>query len=1173
MPRSSRSHALSLAAIPIAVALSHASTAQAQRLLGLDVADWQDQNNQGPIDWTTVHKPTSQGGGGKDFAFIRSSRGGTVGFYDEHDSANKNGLNTGAQRYDDYAFKTNITSAVDVGMLAGAYHFARADIITYQWNGQTVTHTGVDEANHFLQQAGPWMKPGYLLPVYDFEAGSSERSSEDLSNFSLAFANRIKEVKGIMPLCYVNQSYALYVQPTVTVMDNWVARWNRQTDPGYVWTSVNPQTEEPAPVPSTQNVYGVWNPNYPTVPLQQPWVGKQPWKFWQYTSRGRVPGIGNNAVNVDLDVANGGVEWVRDYLIPALWTKDAGGDWSTISNWNSDADPSGLGPAARLPGPIDTIILQRDNANPVISMTTGTHNIRKLFTYEPLNITGGSLTINYVPNADSTPMSAVFSSPVTLGGTGALSVHTLYVDPAKTFSVNAGSLTFNTIDLKPDASNPAQINLGGDVSITPLSNATAVINSTPAAGQVAGRMDLQGGTRNITVANGTADVDLHVNVSMSNGQLTKSGLGTMLLGQSNTFSGFVTLNDGILRVASPAQLSGATRVIANMTPTALGSAGAGHGGTIQIAGSGDFNIPLTLNGGGLNGISTTAPGSTGAIDALSGTSTWSGAITLAGTGMNGTDSTINQVSAASGATLVLSGAIQDAFSIASTLAKSGNGDVVLTGSAPNTYGNLTRVYGGRLIIEKDQALGAAGSAITVTGNTYQLGNSNSVIAFRAPAGSTGFAYNTYEWINIDGNGQASAGLGQVDNLGGNNTFAGHLGLNGPTVSGVIQSTIGVSAGSLELTGGLYTRGASGTRNIKKIGAGTLILSGNSGLSATNSLNGNLTSSTFNVTAGAVLLKGTSSSSANIPGVTTWNVAGALGLAKTGAAGTATINLAGGTLQTTATLTAANPIVLGAGGATFDAQSGTATFTGDLTGSTALLKTGPGKTLLSGSIAGFNAPLAVSQGALVIPQGGSKTLRLKSLTISPGAALDLNDHDLVVDYSGPSVFQSIYDYVMNGYSQDPDATKTGLISSAGQNTAGTTILAVWDNAVGGATDYPFGSGQTVDATTILGKYTYMGDYDLNGMVTPDDYAAIDSNLGRTVTPGAGWLWGDGNFDNQITPDDYLSIDSNLGRGEGSPLSAAGVAAVPEPAALMMLLPILPQLFRRRRKPRAAPAPMC
>src|SRR5688500_6151109 len=343
-------------AAAVAAALSFTSAAYAQtvqRLLGIDVSDWQDQNSQGAINWNLVRNPTGTNNVvPRQFAFIRSSRGGTVGFYDEHDADNSNGLNTGAQRYDDYAFQYNITQAKNVGMYAWPYHFARADILTYQWNGQTVTHTATDEANHFLQQAGPWMKPGYLMPVFDFEAGGPQRSADSLTAFALEFAARIKEVKGIVPVIYSSSSYASEpadasngftgsgnltgeIRPAVAqAMPNlWLARWPGQANnPSYDYRTVEAQvgTIDPTPHEDYPNAYGVWNPTYTNTP------SPHPWKFWQYTSRGRVQGIGFGNVNVDLDVAHGGHEFMKDHLVPALWTKTVGGDWATIANWNTD---------------------------------------------------------------------------------------------------------------------------------------------------------------------------------------------------------------------------------------------------------------------------------------------------------------------------------------------------------------------------------------------------------------------------------------------------------------------------------------------------------------------------------------------------------------------------------------------------------------------------------------------------------------------------------------------------------------------------------------------------------------------------------------------------------------------------------------------------------------------
>src|SRR5207244_10976092 len=117
-------------------------------------------------NWQTIHAPASSSGGGRDFVFIRSDRGGTTGTYDE---VARTG--TLSQRYDDLYFYQNIDRATSIGMFAGPYHFGRSDVIATTANSGGIANTGIDEANHMLQISGPYMRPGYLLPVFDLEAG------------------------------------------------------------------------------------------------------------------------------------------------------------------------------------------------------------------------------------------------------------------------------------------------------------------------------------------------------------------------------------------------------------------------------------------------------------------------------------------------------------------------------------------------------------------------------------------------------------------------------------------------------------------------------------------------------------------------------------------------------------------------------------------------------------------------------------------------------------------------------------------------------------------------------------------------------------------------------------------------------------------------------------------
>ena len=63
---------------------------------------------------------------------------------------------------DDAQLYQNITRATTAGMLAGSYHYPHADV-----------YTAADNAQHYLNHAGMYMKPGYLLPVLDLEGSSN----------------------------------------------------------------------------------------------------------------------------------------------------------------------------------------------------------------------------------------------------------------------------------------------------------------------------------------------------------------------------------------------------------------------------------------------------------------------------------------------------------------------------------------------------------------------------------------------------------------------------------------------------------------------------------------------------------------------------------------------------------------------------------------------------------------------------------------------------------------------------------------------------------------------------------------------------------------------------------------------------------------------------------------
>jgi autotransporter-associated beta strand protein len=573
-----------LAAASLLVFSCAALPAQAQitRALGLDISAWQGNISQDT--WNTFYSAAN-----RKFAFLRSSRGGTTGYYNQNDSDNSDGLNTLSQRYDDPYYIQNITRATKAGILTGSYHFNRADITASTLNSNGIANTGTDEANHFLQMAGPWMRPGYMLPVLDLEAGASQHSTTSLSNWAVAFSDRIYQAMGIRPIVYVNSSYAnseVNSSVAASMPTLWIARP----------TSGDPLTSEPPPaLPAYPNVYGVWNPTYPSTP------SPAPWKFWQYDTTGGVTGY---AGNLDKNVANGGMEFVKDYLVPAIWMNDSSGEWTDMANWNSGVAPvepvQGPGqvarvggswttgavparPAQRLPGvddairgvdgQNDTVVLTRPSANITVTLSTGSHDIRKLYVSETLNISGGSLTVNYIPSVDSTPIAAQFSGAVSLSNAASLSVHTLQVDSTRTFTINGGALTANKINLMPHASTPAKILLSGDLSFTPLANAAAVISNGSGSG-LAGRIDLGGGNRTFNVADGSAATDLTIEVPVSNGGLIKTGAGALALTGSNTYAGDTVVEQGSLSLTTSFLANSADVKLLTGASLDLGFAGA-----------------------------------------------------------------------------------------------------------------------------------------------------------------------------------------------------------------------------------------------------------------------------------------------------------------------------------------------------------------------------------------------------------------------------------------------------------------------------------------------------------------------------------------------------------------------------------------------------------------------
>jgi autotransporter-associated beta strand protein len=511
-----------------------------------------------------------------------------------------------------------------------------------------------------------------------------------------------------------------------------------------------------------------------------------------------------------------------------------------------------------------------------------------------------------------------------------------------TISIGSGTLLPSSLSM-----SGGSISGTGSGTLRLASGVTAVADSTGNPASISSQIDLNSATRTFTVDHGPAASDLVISGNVSNGGLSKAGVGIMMLTGVSSYVGATTVDAGRLAVSgaivSPSDTVNSTGTLAVIAAGTIG------------------NARVSVNAGGIFDISGSTIGGV-TVGSIEGAGQFELGANMLTFGALGTDTIVSGVIADGG----LSGGV------GGSLVKVGPGMTTLT--ANNTFSGSASVNSGTLKLDgatfpgdpvtvSDGALltfvnGASAGAANVSNQSGSSGgqttfNSNATAASAtitalggAISGSVGgrtifnsTANGGSAMLLANGGSAPGAGGGMTIFNDGSTTAAALLTTNGGTNggSGALTETIGnVTGGSNQVV-----TNAGGTFEISQLsvagitvgsieGAGTYRLGSKaltfgslnsnklvSGLISDGGLGGGSGGSLIKVGFGTTTLSGPNSYSGG-----TMLQVGGLNINSTTAIGTGLFSISGGT---TIDNTSAGPLTL----TTNNAQSwlGSFTFTG------------------------------------------------------------------------------------------------------------------------------------------------------------------------------------------------------------------------------------------------------
>lgn len=393
--------------------------------------------------------------------------------------------------------------------------------------------------------------------------------------------------------------------------------------------------------------------------------------------------------------------------------------------------------------------------------------------------TAGALGID-TTNGNLTQWTAFTTSNFGALGLNKLGANTLTLDQANTYTgpttITAGILSISAANNLGDAASNLVFD-GGTLQVT-----GTTLNSLASLGRTNPVVFNSGKSVSLDVADSSNTFTVGQDLNQGTGGFTKLGAGTVVLNQTNTYTGLTTVSAGTLTLAHP-------------TDTLTGD--------------------ITVNGGTLN---VQNPDTVGTVTLISGTISGASAL-AAGNGY-----------------AVQSGTFSSPLGGSGSLTKTTGGTVTLSGlstTASNNYSGTTILGGGTLSITQDASF-AGGLTFGATANENVANTLNLDSASATFAGTmfaqTNTALNTItigsdQKLTINGNvsftapGQGSytrltlSGSGGWDVISSNGTFGGISAQNGNRMevdmSGLAEFNANLRTGGAGSDGGVFRVGGLG----------------------------------------------------------------------------------------------------------------------------------------------------------------------------------------------------------------------------------------------------------------------------------------------------------------------------------------------------------------------------